>query len=123
LPWAISCLIKSNVELLQNLVPTFGTMLNSDCTAEGWKLFEACSKTEARFLFVLLLLVGTIQAELVSYGACQTGCNGLVVACYNAAGATFGVTPAAGAPALVGCVSAQGSCMATFAPFLLVPFL
>lgn len=36
---------------------------------------------------------------LLSYGMCQTGCNAVAVACYTAAGATFGtVTAGIGVP-------------------------
>lgn len=46
----------------------------------------------ATFIVVLLLLssASSISAGLLAYGICQTGCNALVVACYAAAGATFG---------------------------------
>ncbi|CAM9226314.1 unnamed protein product, partial [Laminaria digitata] len=41
-------------------------------------------------------------------------CNGLVVACYASAGATFGVATAGAAvpAALVGCNAGLGTCMA-----------
>lgn len=50
----------------------------------------------------------------LAYGICQTGCNALVVACYAAAGVTFGtVTGGAGTPAvIVACNAALGACMA-----------
>ena len=52
---------------------------------------------------------------LLAYGICQTGCNTVVVACYAAAGFTFGtVTAGAGVPAAVlACNAAQGTCMAS----------
>lgn len=59
----------------------------------------------------------------LAYGICQTGCNGVAVACYAAAGFTFGtVTAGTGVPAVIlGCNAALGSCMvscvaAGFAP-------
>jgi hypothetical protein len=49
----------------------------------------------------------------LSYGLCQTGCNALAVACYAAAGLTFGtVTAGIGAPAAaIACNVALGTCM------------
>ncbi|CAM9966484.1 unnamed protein product, partial [Hapterophycus canaliculatus] len=45
---------------------------------------------------------------------CFGRCNRVAVACYAAAGATFGVaTGGAAAPAIVGCNSALGACMAS----------
>ncbi|RPA97678.1 hypothetical protein L873DRAFT_1809475 [Choiromyces venosus 120613-1] len=58
--------------------------------------------------FATMALAGPI-----SYGICQSGCAGVVVACYSAAGAVFGTVPAAAAtaiPALAACNSAFGSC-------------
>ncbi|KIM87109.1 hypothetical protein PILCRDRAFT_815570 [Piloderma croceum F 1598] len=43
------------------------------------------------------------------------GCNGLAVACYAAAGFTFGVTIVAVPPAIMGCNIGLGTCMATCA--------
>ncbi|CAB9498995.1 expressed unknown protein [Seminavis robusta] len=65
-------------------------------------------------LFVALLLVGAVESGPLAYGICQTGCNGIVVACYGAAGFTFGtVTAGAGIPAaLVACNTSLGACMA-----------
>mmetsp|Transcript_36894 Transcript_36894/g.75614 ORF Transcript_36894/g.75614 Transcript_36894/m.75614 type:complete len:84 (+) Transcript_36894:36-287(+) len=50
----------------------------------------------------------------LAYGICQTGCNAVAVACYAAAGATFGtVTAGVGTPAaIIACNSALGVCMA-----------
>lgn len=68
-----------------------------------------------------LLLAMTMCCLLVmahggplGYGICQTGCNAVAVACYAAAGVTFGtVTAGAGVPAaIVTCNSALGVCMA-----------
>ena len=62
----------------------------------------------------LLFLSCLVLGGPLSYGICQTGCNAVVVACYAAAGFTFGtVTAGAGIPAaVVGCNSALGICMA-----------
>lgn len=52
----------------------------------------------------------------LSYGICQSGCNALAVACYAAAGVTFGtITAEFVAPAAVICCNtALGTCMAAF---------
>ena len=57
------------------------------------------------------------MAGFLSYAACQTACNAAAVACYSAAGLTFGtVTGGVGAPAAaVACGNAQGICMASCA--------
>ena len=55
------------------------------------------------------------MASLVSYGACQTACNAGAVACYSAAGLTFGAVTG-GAALFV----AKGSCMAACAAKFLV---
>ncbi|KAF8651157.1 hypothetical protein AX16_004836 [Volvariella volvacea WC 439] len=57
-----------------------------------------------------------VQAGLISYGICQTGCNTVAVACYAAAGFTFGTVAAPLAPpAIVACNSALGTCSAACA--------
>jgi len=62
------------------------------------------------------------MASLVSYGACQTACNAGVVACYSAAGLTFGAMTAGTAmlPAAAACSTAQGTCMSACAAKFLV---
>ncbi|EGN92793.1 hypothetical protein SERLA73DRAFT_79354 [Serpula lacrymans var. lacrymans S7.3] len=57
----------------------------------------------------------TVRGGPLAYAACQTGCNVLAVACYGAAGFTFGVTVVAGPPALIACNVGLGTCMATCA--------
>jgi hypothetical protein len=55
------------------------------------------------------------KAGLVEYGLCQSGCAGLVVACYAGAGFVFGTvikginTP----PAILNCNKAFGKCSST----------
>jgi len=73
------------------------------------------------YLFVSMPLL--TESGIVAYGICQTGCNTVAVACYAAAGFTFGVsTFGAGIPAaIVGCNTALGFCMATCAALLLTP--
>ena len=70
-------------------------------------------------LLVLLACVsknhdGFVSAGFAAYGICQSGCNALVVACYGAAGYTFGtVTAGVGIPAVIAtCNSQLGVCMA-----------
>ena len=77
-------------------------------------------------LIVLLVMVGLIpdsEAGPAAYGICQAGCAAVVVACYSAAGFTFGtVTAGVGTPAAVLlCNAAFGECSATCAALLLTP--
>ncbi|GFH17887.1 uncharacterized protein HaLaN_14609, partial [Haematococcus lacustris] len=71
---------------------------------------------------VLLLAACATQADagplgaLAAYGACQTGCNTVVCACYAALGVTFGAVGVAAIPA---CGAAQGVCMAACAQMTL----
>ncbi|KAK0445201.1 hypothetical protein EV421DRAFT_1902652 [Armillaria borealis] len=64
-----------------------------------------------------LVLAPQAYAGPIAYGLCQTGCNTMAVACYAAAGATFGtVVAAAATPAVIlGCNVALGTCSATCA--------
>lgn len=39
---------------------------------------------------IILLFSSVTSAGPLSYAICQTGCNALAVACYGAAGVTFG---------------------------------
>ncbi|KAG7446822.1 uncharacterized protein BT62DRAFT_931390 [Guyanagaster necrorhizus] len=68
------------------------------------------------FFVTSLALVHQTHAGPISYGICQTGCNALAVACYAAAGFTFGTIAAPAAPAaIVSCNSALGACSASCA--------
>ena len=76
-------------------------------------------------LVILSTILGLSNAGPLAYGICQSGCNAVVVACYAAAGLTFGtVTGGVGAPlAIVACNTGLGTCMvacvaAGFAPTL-----
>ncbi|KAG1795290.1 uncharacterized protein BJ212DRAFT_1489758 [Suillus subaureus] len=64
-----------------------------------------------------------VVAGPLAYGICQTGCNGLAVACYAGAGFTFGVALPLAPPALIACNVALGGCMATCAVVALAPTL
>ncbi|KAH9851372.1 hypothetical protein C2E23DRAFT_733103 [Lenzites betulinus] len=70
-----------------------------------------------------LAAVPSAKAGLLAYGICQTGCNTMAVACYAAAGATFGtVTAGAATPAIIlGCNAALGKCSASCALVTLLP--
>ena len=75
-------------------------------------------KTKMKYISSIFILIGILPlvtfAGPLAYGICQTGCNAVVVACYAAAGFTFGtVTAGAGIPAaIIACNGALGICMA-----------
>jgi hypothetical protein len=70
----------------------------------------------------LLALAGHASAGPAAYGICQAGCAGVVMACYSAAGFTWGATLGASAPAtIVACNTAFGGCQAACAAVLLAP--
>lgn len=76
-------------------------------------------------LFLLLLILAILDSTVAgpaAYGACQAGCATVVMACYSAAGFTWGATLGASAPAsIVACNTAFGSCQAACAGILLAP--
>ncbi|KAJ5355059.1 uncharacterized protein N7496_012271 [Penicillium cataractarum] len=74
-------------------------------------------------IHVLFLCFSTAAvAGPVGYGVCQAGCAGVTMACYSAAGFTWGATAGATAPAtIVGCNLAFGKCQAACAAVLLMP--
>ncbi|KAL0630800.1 hypothetical protein Q9L58_010353, partial [Maublancomyces gigas] len=60
-----------------------------------------------------IVLLPTALAGPVAYGICQSGCAGLVMACYAGAGAVWGATAGLGAaPAVLACNAAFGACSA-----------
>jgi hypothetical protein len=62
------------------------------------------------------------SAGPAAYGVCQAGCSGVVMACYGAAGFTWGATLGATAPAsIIACNAAYGTCQAACAAVLLTP--
>ncbi|KAH7054791.1 hypothetical protein BKA57DRAFT_405270 [Linnemannia elongata] len=65
------------------------------------------------YVVLFFMILGLANAGPLAYGICQSGCNSLVVACYAAAGVTFGtITAGAGIPAaVVACNTALGTCM------------
>ncbi|CAL1710330.1 unnamed protein product [Somion occarium] len=72
--------------------------------------------------FALLTVVRPVSGGLIAYGVCQTGCNALAVACYGAAGATFGtVVASALAPAaILACNAGLGTCSSACATVALL---
>ncbi|KAG1855037.1 hypothetical protein C8R48DRAFT_660633 [Suillus tomentosus] len=67
-------------------------------------------------LVLLAATAGPAVAGPIGHAICQTaGCNGIAVACYSAAGFTFGVAPPAAPPAIIACNTALGACMAACA--------
>lgn len=79
-------------------------------------------KISSTSLTVLSLLASTASAGPVGYGICQAGCSGVVMACYSAAGFTWGATLGVTAPAsIVACNTAYGACQAACAATLLAP--
>jgi hypothetical protein len=72
----------------------------------------------------LLLFISAVSAGPAAYGVCQAGCATVVMACYSAAGFTWGATMGASAPAsVIVCNSAFGTCQAACASVLLAPTL
>jgi len=70
------------------------------------------------------ILVGQSTAGPAAYGVCQSGCSAVAVACYSAAGFTFGAVAAVAAPpAIVACNSAFGVCSGKCAVVGLIPFI
>jgi len=80
---------------------------------------------EMRLTLILPSVLAVVTPALAGpagYGVCQAGCAALVMACYSAAGFTWGATLGASAPAsIVACNTAFGSCQAACAGVLLAP--
>lgn len=71
---------------------------------------------------LLLITLPLATAGPLAYGLCQAGCSSVVVACYAAAGFTFGTVAAAAAPAAItACNAAYGTCQAACAVVALAP--
>jgi hypothetical protein len=71
-----------------------------------------------------LVLAGLSSAGPAAYGVCQAGCSAVVMACYSAAGCTWGATLGISAPAtIIACNAAFGTCQAACAAVLLAPTL
>ena len=77
-----------------------------------------------RPLLCVSSLFGAVTAGPAGYGICQAGCSAVVMACYAAAGFTWGATAGASAPpTILACNAAYGTCQAAFAAVLLAPTL
>lgn len=74
-------------------------------------------------LFTILIGGATLtNAGPLAYGICQAGCSVVVVACYAAAGVTFGTVVASLAPpAIIACNTAYGTCQAACATAFFLP--
>ncbi|QPC57932.1 hypothetical protein HYE67_000163 [Fusarium culmorum] len=69
---------------------------------------------------ITIALLTTVSAGPLAYGACQAGCASIVMACYSAAGFTWGATAGATAPAsIIACNAAFGKCSAVCAAIAL----
>ncbi|ORY12622.1 hypothetical protein BCR34DRAFT_289991 [Clohesyomyces aquaticus] len=70
----------------------------------------------------LLMLPDFTSAGPAAYGVCQAGCAAVVVACYGAAGFTWGATLGASAPAtIIACNTTFGTCQAACWAALFTP--
>ncbi|XP_014552310.1 hypothetical protein COCVIDRAFT_110563 [Bipolaris victoriae FI3] len=76
-------------------------------------------------LFIVIISLAFASPALAgpaAYGLCQAGCSAVVMACYSAAGFTWGATLGASAPAsIIACNTAFGTCQAACAAVLLSP--
>ena len=77
------------------------------------------------FAFLILaVLVNVSTAGPIGAGICYAGCAGVTVACFSAAGFTFGTVPGAqiaAVPALAACNSAFAACEAACMAMLIAP--
>ena len=79
-------------------------------------------KSSWALLYAYLFFSSAVSAGPAAYGVCQAGCATVVMACYSAAGFTWGATMGITAPAsILGCNSAFGTCQAACASVLLAP--
>jgi hypothetical protein len=64
-------------------------------------------------VLVSLLSMQSALSGIIGYGLCQTGCNGLAVACYAAGGCIFGTfTAGTATPAVIlACNAGLSACM------------
>ncbi|XP_029343601.1 uncharacterized protein LOC100163777 [Acyrthosiphon pisum] len=75
-------------------------------------------------MLVGLLIASSANAGPIAAGICYAGCAGVTVACFSAAGFTFGTVPGAliaATPALAACNAAFGVCEASCMAALFVP--
>lgn len=75
-------------------------------------------------LFAVFLIINLAAAGPIGAGICYAGCAAVTVACFAAAGFTFGTVPGAiiaATPALAGCNTAFGICEAACVAALVAP--
>jgi hypothetical protein len=78
-------------------------------------MLNLCIWKFAVYMVILsMICLKRVNAGPLAYGICQSGCNFAAVACYAAAGFTFGtITGGAGVPAVIAtCNASLGTCMA-----------
>ncbi|KAL8346289.1 hypothetical protein RB598_000274 [Gaeumannomyces tritici] len=80
-----------------------------------------CSTSDSTLL-VTMAFASPAFAGPAAYGVCQAGCAAIVMACYSAAGFTWGATLGVSAPAtIIACNTSFGTCQAACAAVLLSP--
>ena len=73
-------------------------------------------------LLTALALTHVTYAGPAAYGICQAGCAAVVMACYSAAGFTWGATLGVSAPAsILACNAAFGTCQGACAVAFIAP--
>ncbi|XP_022178987.1 uncharacterized protein LOC111039701 [Myzus persicae] len=75
-------------------------------------------------ILVAILLSSSANAGPIAAGVCYAGCAAVTVACFSAAGFTFGTVPGAviaATPVLAACNAAFGVCEASCVAALFVP--
>jgi hypothetical protein len=73
-------------------------------------------------LLIVSLFINQTASGPILGGLCYAGCAALAVACYSAAGFTFGTVAAAAAPpAIIACNAAFGKCMAACSATIAAP--
>lgn len=75
-------------------------------------------------LLIASLLISNSYAGPIGAGICYAGCAAVTVACFAAAGFTFGTVPGAviaATPALAACNTAFGVCEAACVAMLVAP--
>lgn len=89
------------------------------------KIFQSARHLKMKIISIslaLAVLASTVNAGPAAYGVCQAGCAAVVMACYGAAGLTWGATAGALAPAsALACNAAFGKCQAACALIALSP--
>jgi len=69
----------------------------------------------------LTLMIPTAIAGFLTFGICQSGCVGVALTCYRAAGFTSSIVPSSTYDVVTGCNSALAMCSARCAAFCFHP--